>query len=156
MRPVGLDGVPRHVIIVRRVVAVCAVAVMLGGVVRGYVTSSPVLAWQMFPEASTWEAEIVRVAADGREIPIDESWPGGYEWGELVTARGLGDPEGVSHAAYGIEETLAGLREALDWVALNTPLDAETVRLRARVTYRHNDDQPRHVVIESVTRRPDD
>lgn len=131
------------------------VLVMAAGVVHGAVTSSPVLAWRMFPEASTWEATIVRETVDGRSVPIDDPWPGGYRWGDLVTERGLGSPSGVNHASYGIETTLDGLRQALDWVASHIPLDTETVRLRAEVTYRHNADPPQRLVMESVTRAID-
>ena len=33
----------------------------------------------MFPESSTWRAEILRVTADGQRIPIAEPWAG-YRW----------------------------------------------------------------------------
>ena len=51
----------------------------------------------MFPESSTWRADIVRVEADGDRVPITEPWAG-YRWGDLVVGRGLDRP-GVRHHA---------------------------------------------------------
>ena len=86
------------------------------------------------------------------EVDVREPWPGGYRWDQLVAARGLGAPFGESDAAYGVDATLDGLQHALDWVANNTPRDGETQMLVATVTYRHNDDRPRVVVLRSVER----
>ncbi len=137
---------------VRRLVVYGVAAVILGGVVAGYVHSSPVLAWQMFPEASTWEAEIVRVTATGDRVDIREAWPGGYVWSDLVDARGLGTPHSEQPASYGVAVVLDTLQHALDWVAANTPQDGETRYLEAVVTHRHNDDPHERTVLRSADR----
>ena len=136
----------------RLLVVAAWMVVSLLAITAGYRGTSPVLAWQMFPEASTWQASIVRVVADGSEIDVRQPWPGGYRWELLVAARGLGAPFRESDAAYGVAATLDGLQQALDWVAKNTPRDGETQRLVATVTYRHNDDDPQVAVVRSVQR----
>ena len=47
----------------------------------------------MFPESSTWRADVVRVTADGRRVPVEQPWSG-YRWDELVPDRGLQLPRG--------------------------------------------------------------
>ncbi len=128
------------------------VAVILGGVVAGYVHSSPVLAWQMFPEASTWQAEIVRVTATGDRIDIRETWPGGYRWPDMVDARGLGAPHSEQPASYGVAVVLDTLQHALDWVAVQTPRDDETAYLEAVVLHRRNDGPLQRTVLRSSVR----
>ena len=54
------------------------------------------------------------------------------------------------HADAGLDNQLAFLRSALDWVAANTPRDRETRYLEATVTAWHNADPPR---IERVPQR---
>lgn len=140
---------------VRRVIVIGWVVISLSAIVAGHRSTSPVLAWQMFPEASRWRAEVVRVTADGDRIDVRAPWPGGYRWAELVDERGMGDPFAERDASYGIASTLDMLQHALDWVAVNTPNDHETVRLEATVTYRHNADPPRTVVLRSAPRTGD-
>ncbi len=127
------------------------VAVQLAFVARGYWADHKEFAFQMFPESSTWRAEIVRVTADGRRIPIERPWAG-YRWEELVTDRGLRYPSVRHHADAGLDNQLAFLDSALDWVADNTPRDRETRSLEARVTSWHNDDPPEVEVIRSAER----
>ena len=110
------------------------------------------LAWQMFPEASTWQATIVRVTSAGERVDVREPWPGGYRWGDLVDERGFGAPFAEQDAGYGAAATLDTLQHALDWVAANTPGDGETAWLEAVVTYRHNDDPPTTVRLRSPVR----
>jgi hypothetical protein len=105
----------------------------------------------MFPESSTWRADVVRVTGDGRRIPVDEPWSG-YRWDELVTGRGLSHPGVRHHADAGLDNQLAFLDAALDWVAAHTPRDRETRYLEARVTAWHNDDPPHVVVLRSRPR----
>jgi hypothetical protein len=93
----------------------------------------------------------VRVTADGRRIPVTARWSG-YRWDELVTSRGLRHPEVRHHADAGLDNQLAFLQAALDWVAAHTPRDRETRRLEATVTYWHNDDPPRVIVMHSRDR----
>ena len=70
-------------IVGRRVAVVAVVAAQAFFVVRGYWSAHKEFAFQMFPESSTWQADIVRVTADGRRVPIAEPWAG-YRWCELV------------------------------------------------------------------------
>jgi hypothetical protein len=120
-------------------------------VARGYWSDHREFAFQMFPESSTWQADVVRVTGDGRRVPIDEPWSG-YRWDELVTGRGLSYPDVRHHADAGLDNQLAFLDAALDWVAAHTPRDRETRYLEARVTAWHNDDPPHVVVLRSRTR----
>jgi hypothetical protein len=136
----------------RRVVVLAVVALQLFFVARGYWADHKEFAFQMFPESSTWRADVVRVTADGRRVPIEQPWSG-YRWDQLVRDRGLSYPEFRHHADAGLDNQLAFLRAALDWVARNTPRDRETRYLEARVTAWHNDDRPRVEVFRSGARR---
>lgn len=125
--------------------------VQLGLVARGYWSDHKEFAFQMFPESSTWRAEVVRVTADGRRVPVERPWSG-YRWDELVWDRGLAYPSIRHHADAGLDNQLAFLDAALDWVARNTPRDGETRYLEARVTLWHNADAARHEVLRSRVR----
>ena len=120
--------------------------------VRGYHDPHHVLAFQMFDESSDWRADIVRVTVDGRRIPIDDPWPGGYRWATLVPERGLAVPQFEHHADSGVDSTLAFLAAALDWVAANTPSDQQTRYLEARVVYDRNTHGPTTVTLRSHDR----
>jgi len=134
------------------VVVIVVVAVQLTLVVRAYWSDHDQFGFQMFPESSTWDAEIVRVTVDGERVGIDSPWPGGYRWDELVPQGGLRRPAGRHHADAGIDNQLAFLDAALDWVAANTPRDTETAFLEARVTYWRNVDGPFERVLRSDRR----
>jgi hypothetical protein len=136
----------------RRVVVVAVVLLQLGLVVRGYSADHKEFAFQMFPESSTWRADVVRVTADGRRVPVELPWSG-YRWEELVRARGLSYPSLRHHADAGLDNQLAFLDAALDWVADNTPRDRETRYLEARVTAWHNADRPRVELLRSGVRK---
>jgi hypothetical protein len=138
-------------VVARRVVVVAVVGLQLGFVARGYVSDHKEFAFQMFPESSTWRADVVRVTADGRRVPIERPWAG-YRWDELVQTRGLSYPAERHHADSGLDNQLAFLEAALDWVADNTPRDRATRYLEARVTSWHNDDPPRREVLRSRVR----
>ena len=127
------------------------VVLQLGLVARGYWSDHKEFAFQMFPEASTWRAEVVRVTADGRRVPVALPWSG-YRWDELVRDRGLRYPAIRHHADAGLRNQLAFLQAALDWVARNTPNDRETRYLEARVTSWHNADPPRVELLRSRAR----
>ena len=142
---------PRLRVVGRRVVVLTVVFLQLGFVVRGYWSDHKPFAFQMFPESSTWRADVVRVTADGRRVPIERPWAG-YRWDELVPNRGLAHPAIRHHADAGLANQLAFLRSALDWVAANTPRDHETRYLEARVTSWHNADPPRTRVFRSRVR----
>jgi hypothetical protein len=133
------------------VVVVAVVGLQLALVARGYVADHKEFAFQMFPESSTWRAEVVRVTADGRRVPIERPWSG-YRWDELVQSRGLSYPWVRHHADAGLDNQLAFLEAALDWVADNTPRDGQTRYLEARVTSWHNADPRRVGVLRSHLR----
>jgi hypothetical protein len=133
------------------VAVVAVVGVQLALVARGYWADHKEFAFQMFPESSTWRAEVVRVTADGRRVPIERPWSG-YRWDELVQDRGLRFPATRHHADAGLDNQLAFLDAALDWVAENTPRDRETRFLEATVTAWHNDDPPEVELMRSDER----
>ena len=135
----------------RRLVVLAVVAAQLFFVARGYWSDHRQFAFQMFPESSTWRADVVRVTADGQRVPIELPWAG-YRWDELVRARGLSYPAVRHHADSGLDNQLAFLDAALDWVAAHTPRDRDTRYLEARVTAWHNDDPPRVEVLRSHVR----
>jgi hypothetical protein len=135
----------------RRTVVAAVVVLQLGFAARGYWADHKEFAFQMFPESSTWRAEVVRVTADGRRAPIESTWRG-YRWDELVQSRGLRYPSVRHHADAGLANQLAFLQAALDWVADNTPRDDETRYLEATVTSWHNADPPRTQVLRSRLR----
>ena len=132
-------------------IVVAVVVAQLGFIARGYWSDHKEFAFQMFPESSTWRADVVRVTADGRRVPVELSWSG-YRWDELVSERGLAHPSVRHHADAGLDNQLAFLDEALEWVADNTPRDRETRYLEARVTAWHNDDPPQVELIRSGVR----
>jgi hypothetical protein len=135
----------------RRVVFVGLIALQLAMVVRAYWAPHKEFGFQMFPESSQWQADIVRVGADGDRTSIREPWDG-YEWNELVQGRGLGSPWRRHHADAGLDNQLAFLDEALAWVAANTPDDTETRYLEAEVTVWPNLAEPVTVVLRSPER----
>lgn len=134
----------------RRVVFVGLITLQLAMVVRAYWAPHKEFGYQMFPESSSWQAEIVRVT-DGGRVPVDEPWAD-YEWGDLVRGRGLTAPWRRHHADAGVDNQLELLGEALDWVAANTPLDHQTRYLEAEVTVWQNLGEPATVVLRSAER----
>ena len=62
---------PRARVVGRRVVVVAVVLLQLAFMARGYWADHKEFAFQMFPESSTWRADVVRVTADGRRVPIE-------------------------------------------------------------------------------------
>ena len=130
----------------RRVVVAAVVVAQLGFLARGYWSDHRELAFQMFPESSTWQADVVRVTTDGRRIPAAEPWAG-YRWSELAPDRGLAFPGARRHADAGLDNQVAFLASALDYVARHTPRDTETAYLEAVVTTWHNTDEPETIVL---------
>ena len=93
-----------------------------------------------------------RAGHDGRAAdPRSEPWAG-YRWSELAPDRGLAFPQRRRHADAGLDNQLAFLDSALDYVARNTPADTETAYLEAVVTTWYNTDDPEVVVLRSVER----
>ena len=142
---------PKVRVVGRRVAVLSVVVLQLALAVRGYSSDHKPFAFQMFPEASTWQADVVRVMRDGRRVPVSEPWAG-YHWDELVPDSALTYPASRHHADAGLANQLAFLRSALDYVARNTPRDHSTRYLEARVTSRHNADPPRVRVYRSHAR----
>ena len=138
-------------VVARRVVFVTVVALQLFFIARAYWSDHMEFGFHMFPESSTWQASVVRVTADGRRVPVDQPWSG-YHWDQLVRDTGLSYPSVRQHANAGLDNQLAFLRSALNWVATNTPRDHQTRYLEARVTAWHNDDPPRVKVFRSRIR----
>jgi hypothetical protein len=141
----------RVTVVGRRTVVIAVAVLQFGFIARGYWSDHKEFAFQMFPESSTWRAEVVRVTDDGGRIPIERPWSG-YRWDELVQSRGLRFPSIRHHADAGLANQLAFLEASLDWVADNTPRDRETRYLEARVTSWHNADAPRVQVVRSDIR----
>ena len=142
---------PKARVIGRRVVVLSVVALQVALAVRGYSTAHKPFAFQMFPESSTWKADVVRVTSDGRRVPIEQPWDG-YRWDALAPDLGLAYPAVRHHADAGLANQLAFLQSALDWVAAHTPRDHRTRYLEARVTAWHNADPPRVSVLRSRVR----
>ena len=138
-----------------RLVRGFVIAVLVGHaalLVRGYADPHKFFAFQPFNESSTWRADIVRVTADGRRVPIEEAWPGGYEWDELVGWEVLAQPSRTKHAYSGLGASLDFLDAALDWVADHTPDDTETLYLEARTEAYRNTRGPELGVLRSDVR----
>jgi hypothetical protein len=133
------------------VVVLAVVTLQLGFLVAGYFSDHKPFAFQMFPESSTWRADVVRVTADGARVPVEQPWSG-YRWDALVGNVGLQDPAVRRHADAGLANQLAFLASALNWVADNTPRDRRTRYLEARVTSWHDADGPRTEVLRSRMR----
>jgi hypothetical protein len=138
-------------VVARRVVVAAVVVTQLVLIARGYWSDHKEFAFQMFPESSTWRADVVRVTSDGRRVPVEVPWSG-YRWAELVPNEGLSYPSVRRHATAGLDNQLAFLDSALDWVADHTPRDHETRYLEARVTAWHNADPPQVSVLRSSNR----
>lgn len=120
--------------------------------VRGYSDPHKYFAFQPFNESSTWRADIVRVTIDGRRIPIEERWPGGYEWDELVRWGVLEHPSRMRHAYMGVGASVDFLDQALTWVADNTPDDTETLFLEATTEAYRNTRGPEVRILRSPDR----
>lgn len=146
---------PRRRVLARRVVVIAVVVAQLALLARAYWAAHDEFGFQMFPESSQWQAEIVRVTVDGERVPIEEDWPGGYRWQDLVRGRGLTFPWRLSHADSGLDSQLAFFASALDWVAANTPDDTETRYLEATITYWRNVRGPYVETVRSAERDVD-
>ncbi len=138
---------------IRRIVFVGVIVLQLTFIVRAYWAPHKEFGFQMFPEASSWQAQIVRVTANGDRVPVDQPWFG-YEWNVLVPDRGLSFPWVRHHADAGLDNQLAFLKEALVWVADNTPRDTETRYFEATVTTWYNMRGPTTTVLRSPDRDP--
>ena len=136
----------------RRAIVLAVVSAQVFAAVHAYDIPHKVFGWQMFNASSRWQAEIVRVTVEGERHDVRELWPGGYRWDGLVLGRGLETPFARAHASAGLHSTFDFLQKSLDWVAESTPLDAETVRLEATVTYWENGRGPFTRVLTSTTR----
>lgn len=136
----------------RRAVIALVVGLQLMAAAYAYHVPTKVFGWQMFNASSDWRAEIVRITSEGERHDVQEPWPGGYAWGDLVTGRGLDHPFVRIHASAGLDSTFNVLQHALDYVATNTPSDDQTVRLETAVTYWDNGRGPFERVFSSISR----
>jgi len=137
----------------RRIVFVGVIVLQLAFIVRAYWAPHKEFGFQMFPEASTWQADIVRVTLDGDRVPVDQPWFG-YEWNDLFSSKGLWSPWRRHHANAGVDNQLAFLKEGLAWLAANTPRDTETLYYEATVTTWYNLGEPTTTVLRSPDRDP--
>lgn len=126
------------------------VVAQLTMIVVAYDSDHKTFGFQMFPESSRWQADIVRVHPDGTRVPIEEDWE--YRWSDLVRGRGLTYPFVDHHADSGLRNQLGYFQGALDWVAENTPADATTAFLEAEVVYTDNGRGPFTRTLRSVDR----
>lgn len=150
----GNDTITRtrpRALLVRAFVVIVLVG-QAGLIVRSYADPHNFFGFQPFNESSTWQAEIVRVDHTGGRTPIDDPWPGGYDWDDLVDWGVLQHPERLEHAYSGLDATVDFLDEALDWVADHTPDDLETRYLEATVTGYRNTRGPETRVLRSEIR----
>jgi hypothetical protein len=125
----------------RRVVVAAVLGLQAFLLVRGTWADHAEGAWRMFPESSDWRADIVRIAPDGTRTVISDA-----EWSRLVRGRGLTRPSVRHHADSGIDNQLAFLRAAMEYV---TAHDGELGGLEATVTYWRNTRGPTTVVYRS-------
>lgn len=125
-------------------------------IVRSYWDPHNLFGFQPFNESSTWRADVVRVTVGGDRIPIEDDWPGGYEWDELVGWGVVQRPGSMKHAYSGLDASLDFFQESLDWVADHTPDDNETLYLEATVTGFRNTRGPLHYVFRSDDREEAD
>lgn len=137
--------------VARRAVFVLVIVLQVAFVMRAYWAPHMEFGFQMFSEASAWQARIVRVTVDGQRVAVTEPWSG-YEWAGLVDDPGLADFDHRHHADGGVDNQLALLDEALEWVAANTPVDTETRFYEATVTTWFNGDPPLITVHRSSDR----
>lgn len=137
-----------------RIAVVVAVIAQLYFIVRGYSDPHKHFAFQPFNEFDVWRADIVRVTYRGARITAQRPWAG-YSWGRLVGGdRGLDRPWLTKPASSGIRSTLVFLQQALDFVAANTPLDAETHHYEATVYFTHNGGPERVLRLQSQPHFP--
>ena len=126
------------------------VVAQLTMIVIAYGSDHKTFGFQMFPESSRWQADIVRVQADGTRVPIEEDWE--YRWSDLVVGRGLTNPFVEHHADSGLRNQFGYFQGALDWVAEHTPDDTTTAYLEAEVIYTDNGRGPFVRTFRSVDR----
>ena len=140
---------PRLRIVGRRVVVVGVVGLQLGLVGRGLLVGPQAVrasrcSRSRAPGAPTScgsppTAGASRSSSHGRATA-------GRRWSRT---SGCSTPSVRHHADAGLDNQLAFLRSALDWVADNTPRDHDTRYLEATVTSWHNDDPLRTEVFRS-------
>mgnify|MGYP001811642208 FL=1 len=136
--------------VARRAIIALVLVAQLVAVVIAYDNDHRQFGFQMFPEASRWKADIVRVQADGSRVPLEDTWE--YRWSDLVQGRGLGNPSQWRHADAGLRGQLAFFEAALDWVAANTPADTTTRYLEAEISYLDNGRGPTTVTVRTPDR----
>jgi hypothetical protein len=128
---------------------VLVVALLLHGalLVRGGSDPHKLFGFRPFNESDAWQADILRVTADGDRRPIDDgTWL--HDWDELVATNKLLRPGRPRHASAGADATLDFLQRALDWV-VEVVDDPDTVALEATVVVHRNTRGPETVELRS-------
>ena len=140
------------------------IALQASLVLTGGLRADRVFSFRMFNEASTVRVRLSRVVdVSGAEalVPVDDGeWSArdrdgvahDVHFDERVIDARFATFDQTIHAAYGVEAHLARLQAALDFVAKNTPNDAETRALVADVRVRKNGRDPYVVRLWSVRR----
>ena len=136
----------------RRVVVLAVVALQLGFAVRGYWSDHKPFAFQMFPESSTWRADVVRVTADGAAHPGRAAVVGVPLGRARAGPRAAATRRSATTRTPGSTTSSRSSRPRSTGSRSNTPRDRETRYLEATVTAWHNADPPRTEVLRSRVR----
>lgn len=116
--------------------------------VRGGSDPHKLFGFRPFNESDVWQAEIVRIHADGSRHAVDDgTWQ--YDWDQLVGVPKLQGLGGFRHAAAGAPASIDFLDRAMDWVLENIPDDPDTVALEATVTVIHNAGSAEELVLRT-------
>jgi hypothetical protein len=126
--------------VARRLIIAAVVVAQLTMIAVAYDSDHKTFGFQMFPESSRWQADVVRIDSEGNATPVNRDWE--YRWSDLVRGRGLTNPFVEHHADSGLRNQFGYFEGALEWVAQNTPDDLTTVYLEATVTYTDNGEGP--------------
>jgi hypothetical protein len=121
-----------------------------------------IFGFRMFPEASTLEIHLERETSTGTVPAPGGEWSARdrsgqlrhFSWHDRVRDPVLGSLDRTMFASYGVDAQLLHLQGALDDAVLHLEGDAETQRLRARVTVRRNGRPPEAIALESPPRDP--
>jgi hypothetical protein len=134
---------------VAKAVLVGALVVHAALLVRGGTDPHKLFGFRPFNESDVWQADIVRVHADGSRWPVDDgTWA--YDWDDLVGTAKLRGLERTRHASAGAPASVDFLERALDWAVDEIPDDEDTVALEATVTVSRNGRDPEVTVLRAT------
>ena len=134
--------------------------VQLFMIVHAHFTPNKHFGFWMFPESTSFEANLVRVLNDGSEIKTRKgSWtvqtddgPVSYQWNSFVQGYRLDRLGDWGRCKGSFNDTVKYFQAALDYVADRIPEDASTARLVLKVRYRRAGGPQEFIVIESKPR----